>query len=512
MFPNPVANLMDKKKPSTPEQAPLPDRELTLDPGNWDEFRALAHRTLDEAIGYLAGVRERKTWQPVPDTAKRALAAPLPEKPQPLDQVYGEFRETILPYPLGNIHPRHWGWVNGTGTPEGVIAEMLAAAMNSNVSGHDQAPVYVELQVISWFRELFGLPEGAGGLLVSGGTTANLTGLLAARAAHDGGAVRDRGLAAKGAPRFMVYGSAEAHYCIPKALDIMGLGRNAFRAVPVKKDFTIDVAALRRAIAADRKRGFTPLAIVGTAGTVNSGAIDPLAELAAIAREEKAWFHVDGAFGALAWLSGRLRPRLEGMSEADSIAFDLHKWLYQPYGTGCVMVRDANTLKQAFAFDATYFRPLEGGVTKGPVKFNDIGIEHSRRFRALSLWFSLKAQGIETFAALIEQNVNQAGYLAQLVERAETLELMAPAALNVVAFRYNPGGLSDEHLDLINNRVLIAIQNRGIAVPSSTVLRGKFSLRCAIVNHRSRKADFEALVKAVEDIGGEFRRVNDWNG
>lgn len=502
---------MDKKNPLTPEQTSPGDPELTLDPENWEEFRALAHRALDEAIDYLAQVRERKTWQPVPEAAKRALDAPLPENPKPLDQVYGEFCKTVLPYPLGNIHPRHWGWVNGTGTPEGLVAEMLAAAMNSNVTGHDQSPVHVELQVIAWFRELLGLPEGAGGLLVSGGTTANLTGLLAARAAHNGGEARERGLAREGAPRFAVYGSAEAHYCMPKALDIMGLGRNAFRAVPVKEDFTVDVAALEQAIAADKRKGITPLAIVGTAGTVNTGAIDPLARLAEIARREKIWFHVDGAFGALAWLSGTLRPRLEGMGEADSIAFDLHKWLYQPYGTGCVMVRDAETLKQAFAFDATYFRPLEGGVTKGPVKFNDIGIEHSRRFRALSLWFSLKTRGTKTFAALIDQNVAQAKYLAQLVERSSTLELMAPVALNVVAFRYNPGGLSGEHLDLINNRVLIAIQNRGIAVPSSTVLDSKFCLRCAIVNHRSRKSDFDTLVKAVEEIGREFRRVNDWN-
>lgn len=480
--------------------------ELTLDPENWPAFRKLAHRMLDDAIDYVRDVRKRRPWTPLPPAAQKALSRGLPRKGAPLEAVYREFRKNILPYPLGNIHPRHWGWVNGTGTAEGVVAEMLAAAMNSNVTGHDQAPVWVERQVIGWFRQLFNLPKGAGGLLVSGGSMANLTGLLAARAAATGRAGRDAGVLAA---RFTVYGSAEAHYCMPRALDVMGLGRSAFRAIPTRRDFTIDLDRLRETLAADRREGFTPLAIVGNAGTVNTGAIDPLETLADIAAKEKLWFHVDGAFGAAAYFSKTLRPRVKGLPRADSIAFDLHKWLYQPYGTGCALVRDASHLKAAFAFDPTYFRPLEGGVSKAVVKFNDLGVEHSRRFRALSVWFSLKTQGLGKFAALIEQNVRQAEWLGRRVARSKTLELMAPVSLNVVAFRYNPGGLSENELNLLNHRLLIEIQTRGLAVPSSTMLNGAFALRAAIVNHRSRREDFEALAKAAETIGAELRLRNE---
>jgi aromatic-L-amino-acid/L-tryptophan decarboxylase len=479
-------------------------RERTLDPEDWEAFRALAHRVLDEAIDYVRDVRKRKPWTPLPDSAKAALSAPLPARGQPLEKTYREFRKNIFPYPLGNIHPRHWGWVNGSGTPEGILAEMLAAAMNSNVTGHDQAPVWAELQVIGWFKQLFRLPAAAGGLLVSGATMANLTALLAARTYAAGCHVRDAGLAEKGGQRFTIYGSREAHYCIPRALDIMGLGRNAFRAISTNDDFTIDLDALRPRIAEDRAKGFTPLALVGTAGTVNTGAIDPLNALADIAREEGLWFHVDGAFGAVAAFSEMLRPRLKGLTRADSIAFDLHKWLSQPYGMGCVLVRNAEHLKHAFQFDPTYFRPLEGGVSKAVVKFNDLGLEHSRRFRALSIWFSLKTRGAKTFVSLIEQNVRQAAWLGRRIVQSKTLELMAPVALNVVAFRFNPGSLPEDQVNLLNNRLLIEIQNRGIAVPSSTFLNGAFCLRVAIVNHRSREADFEALAAAAETIGREL--------
>ncbi|HXV74088.1 MAG TPA: pyridoxal-dependent decarboxylase, partial [Sphingomonadales bacterium] len=237
-------------------KSPARSREMlerTLDPADWESFRGLAHAILDDAIDYVRDVRKRKPWQPLPDSAKGALSAPLPEKGQPLEKVYRDFRRNIMPYPLGNLHPRHWGWVNGSGTPEGMLAEMLAAAMNSNVTGHDQAPVWVELQVINWFKKLFRLPAAAGGLLVSGGSMANLTALLAARTYAAGGFARDKGIGGKGAPKFTVYGSVEAHYCMPRALDVMGLGRGAFRAIRTRADFTVDTEALRFQIAEDRK-------------------------------------------------------------------------------------------------------------------------------------------------------------------------------------------------------------------------------------------------------------------
>lgn len=480
--------------------------EISLDPKNWEEFRALAHATLDEAVNYLRGVAKRPPWRPVSEEAKAALQSPAPEEGRELEDVLEDFKTHIFPYPLGNIHPRHWGWVNGSGTAEGVLAEMLAAAMNSNITSHDQSPIWVEMQVLSWFKGLFDYPENAAGLLVSGGTTANLTALLAARAAKAGYDVRGEGLGSKKAKKYTLYTSAEAHYCITKAADILGLGKNACRLVPVLEDFTINVGALKKAIRDDRQAGFTPMAIVGNAGTVNTGAIDPLAELGDLAKAEGMWFHVDGAFGAVAYFSDKLKPRLKGLDKADSIAFDLHKWLYQPYGTGCVLVRDGSDLDEAFSFEASYFKPLTRGISTGPMRFNDIGIEHSRRFRALAFWFSLNLHGLDKFRNLLEQNCRQAEYLASLIEASPVFELTSPVKLNVVTFRYNPGGLDEEALDNLNRLLIMEIQTRGIAVPSATTLKGAFVLRCAIVNHRSKRSDFETLVKAAGNIGRDLEK------
>ena len=482
-----------------------PDVEITLDPEDWEAFRRFAHEALDRSIDYIEGVRDRKPWQAMTKAAMEALSTPVPKVGKPVEEVFGEFQQNIFPYPLGNIHPRHWGWVNGSGTAEGIVAEMLSATMNSNVTGHDQSPVWVEMQVIDWFRGLFDFPADAGGVLVSGGTMANLTALLAARTAKAGFDVRAEGLTSGKAGRYTLYGSTEAHYCITKSTDILGLGKQAYRAIPVKSDFTIDLEALKIKIAEDRAAGFTPMAIIGNAGTVNTGAIDALEDLAKIAKAHDMWFHVDGAFGAVAYFSEKLRPKLIGLEKADSIAFDLHKWLYQPYGLGCVLVKSGQDLSDAFSFEASYFRPLAGGVSNGPMKFNDIGIEHSRRFRALAFWFSMKTQGLGKFTALFEQNVAQASYLGSLIEDTDDLELLAPVGLNVVAFRYNPGGLSESELDNLNRLLLIEIQNRGIAVPSATTLDGKFCLRAAIVNHRSRREDFRILVDATREIGNGLK-------
>ncbi|MCH8081400.1 MAG: aspartate aminotransferase family protein [Proteobacteria bacterium] len=487
-----------------------PGLEITLDPEDWAAFRRFAHDALDRSIDYIEGVRGRPPWQPMPKAAMEALSTPVPQDGKPVEEVFGEFQQNIFPYPLGNIHPRHWGWVNGSGTPEGIVAEMLAATMNSNLTGHDQAPVWVEMQVIGWFRELFDFPSRAGGILVSGGTMANLTALQTARTAKAGFDVRSEGLSSNKAGRYTIYGSTETHYCITKSVDLLGFGKKAYRAIPVCDDFTIDLKALKKQIVADKTAGFTPMVIVGNAGTVNTGAVDPLEELAEIARAHNMWFHVDGAFGAVAYFSDKLRPRLKGLPLADSIAFDLHKWLYQPYGLGCVLVKSAQALSDAFSFEANYFRPLAGGVSNGPMTFNDIGIEHSRRFRALAFWFSMKTQGLEKFKALFEQNVAQAAYLGSLIEGSGSLELLAPVGLNVVAFRYNPGGLSENDLDNLNRLLLIEIQNRGIAVPSATTLDGRFCLRAAIVNHRSRREDFEVLAQALKEIGDELKKKGGW--
>ena len=309
-------------------------REETLDPRDWNELRVLGHRMVDDMLAYLEQVRDRPVWQSVPEEVKASLAGPPPLEPTDVGAVYEQFRRDILPYPTGNIHPRFWGWVMGTGTPVAMLADMLASGMNPHLAGYDQSASLVERQVVSWMAELLGFPADASGLLVSGGSMANLVGLTVARNTKAGFDVREAGLQTPGLPRLVFYGSSETHSWARKAAELLGLGNSAFRRVPVTADYRIDMGALRSAIAADRKAGARPFCLIGNAGTVNTGATDDLRTLARIARDEDLWFHVDGAFGAFAALAPSLREIVAGMDEADSLAVDLHKWGYLPFEVG----------------------------------------------------------------------------------------------------------------------------------------------------------------------------------
>ena len=481
---------------------PMSD-ERTLDPADWSQFRALAHRMLDDTIDHLSSLRERPAWQPMPAEVASSFDEPLPMEGEGEERAYDDFVQRVRPYPNGNLHPRFWGWVQGNGTPLGMMADMLAAAINPHLAGFNHAPRKVEEQVIRWLAELMGFPREASGVLVTGGTMANVLGLAVARHAKAGFDVRAEGL--QGRPQLTFYGSTETHGWARKAAEFLGLGNRAFRTIRVDGDDRIDLDALRDAVKDDRAAGRKPFCVIGTAGTVNSGAIDDLEALAAFCREEGLWFHVDGAFGALARLSESLRPLVAGLEQADSLAFDLHKWGYQPFEVACVLVRDAEVHRAAFSMSASYLAETTRGVIAGGLPFADRGLDLTRNFKALKVWMALKAHGVRRIAELIEQNVDQCRYLAERIARERDLELLAPVALNVVCFRYAPEGVASAALDALNEEILLRVQEQGIAVPSGTTLRGRYAIRVANTNHRSRRGDFDALVDAVLRIGAELR-------
>jgi glutamate/tyrosine decarboxylase-like PLP-dependent enzyme len=471
--------------------------EEGLDPDDWDAMRRLGHRMVDDLVSTLERVRERPVWQGVPEESRAFLRQTMPLEPRRAEAVYDDVRTHVLPYPTGNLHPRFWGWVMGTGSPMAMFAEMLASGLNWNVGGFDDAASLVEDQVIGWCREIMGFPAGASGLLVSGGSMANLVGLAVARDARAGEDVRRRGVAAA-ADKAVLYASRETHSSVAKAAELLGLGTEALRLLPVDGQYRVDLAALRARIAADRTAGFRPFAVVGNAGTVNTGAVDDLDALADVCAGERLWFHVDGAFGALARLHPDLAPLVSGIERADSLAFDLHKWGYLPVEAGCVLVRDARAHRDAFAVKAAaYLRPAHGGPSARLDKFSDLGVQLSRSFRALKIWMSLQEHGVRKLGRIVRQNVEQARYLAGRIEATPELELAAPVPLNVVCYRHRgrPGATAEER-DELNRELLVRLQGSGEAVPSGTVLDGRFAIRVAITNHRSRRPDFDLLVGA----------------
>jgi aromatic-L-amino-acid decarboxylase len=478
--------------------------EESLDPADWSELRALGHRMVDDMMDYLEQVRERPVWRPVPAETRAALDEPTPRGPTDPTAVYRQFREHILPYPTGNIHPRFWGWVMGTGTPLAMLADMLASGMNAHLAGYDQSPALVERQVIRWMAELLGFPAGASGLLVSGGTVANLIGLAVARNDRAGFDVRAEGLQGPATPRLLFYGSSETHSWAKKSSELLGMGDSAFRRIPVNASYEVDVAALRTAIAADRQAGHRPFCVIGNAGTVNTGATDDLPALASICREERLWFHVDGAFGAFAALAPSLRATVDGLDQADSVAVDLHKWGYLPFEVGLALVRHPEAHRATFATASSYLDATPRGIVAGGLPFAELGVQLSRGFRALKVWMSLKTHGADAWARLVAQNVAQARHLGDRIAAEPRLELLAPVPLNVVCFRFVAPGMDGAALDSVNQEILIRVQERGIAVPSSTVLGGRFALRVAITNHRSRREDFDLFVDAVLAAGAEL--------
>jgi len=471
--------------------------EHTLDPEDWDEARRVGHQMVDDMMDYLMTLRERPVWQPMPEEAKQALHENLPMTATSLADVYAEFKDNILPYPTGNIHPRFWGWVMTNGTPTSMLAEMLAAGMNPHLAGYDQSASMVEKQLISWMRQLLGFPNTADGLLVSGATMANINGLAAARTAKAGYDIRSEGLTGNDHSELTVYGSSELHSWINKACELMGMGRRAYRKIAVDENYQIDIIACRTAIEADINAGKKPFCVIGSVGTVNTGASDDIVALRALADEFDLWLHIDGAFGSLAALTPDYKHLTKGQELADSLAFDLHKWGFMPYEIGCVIVRDAKAQDEAFGQNASYLTAQPRGLSVGGTHFADKGIELSRGFKALKAWMTFKEHGFGKIGEIIAQNIEQAQYLAELVNADNHLELLAPVPMNIVCFRYTGPGLDQNKLNQINQEILVRLQETGLAVPSQTVLGGNFAIRVAICNHRTRAEDLDILVDAV---------------
>ncbi|MGI9286889.1 MAG: pyridoxal phosphate-dependent decarboxylase family protein [Pseudomonadales bacterium] len=475
-----------------------------LEPEDWQAFREQAHGALDATLDHIQRRPEQPVWREIPDRIKKLNDTP-PAAGTLLEDIIQEVRDDILPYTLGNTHPRFWGWVHGSGTASGVIAQMMTAAINANMAGRDHAPIYVEAQVIHWMQTLFGLPEGASGIMCTGTSSATLLGLAVARQRAVGSKVRRYGNSAN--PGLVAYCSQQAHVSVVKAIELLGLGSDALRSVPVSEDYSMDCTALEEMLSSDLQQGLKPFAVISTAGGVNTGAIDDLVNVSRVCRETGTWHHVDGAFGALAILSDHLKPQLEGIADADSIAFDFHKWMHVNYAAGCLLVRDGAIHRQTFETSAAYLQNETRGLAGGGPWPSEYGIDLSRGFAALSVWFQLKEMGTEKLGRAIYRNCLQAKWLGACVTQSTDLELLAPVALNIVCYRFCHSALSPSEHNELNRRIVVELQCRGIAAPSSTSLQRVAAIRVCVTNHRTRKADLEELLKATRQIAAELLAV-----
>ncbi|HXA38217.1 MAG TPA: pyridoxal-dependent decarboxylase [Phenylobacterium sp.] len=462
----------------------------SLDPQDWDDLRAQGHRMLDDMFDNMATLRERPLWQAPTPAQRGRYRAELPRAPGALADAHAQFMADVAPNGSGNRHPGFMGWVQGGGTAVGMLAEMLAGGLDANLGGRDHMPIEVERQVVAWMAELFGFPADASGLFLTGTSTANLCAVLVARDRALGADVRHTGVRDV---KVVAYASKGVHSCIVRAMDMTGLGWDRLRLIETDAQHRISLPALEAAIAADRAAGLQPFLIVGTAGSVDVGAIDDLDGLADIARREGAAFHVDGALGALGIISPQVAPRLKGIERADSLALDFHKLGQVPYDAGFLLVRDAAAHKRTFTYsEAAYLRHAERGLAGGEFWPCDYGPDLSRGFRALKVWFSLKTYGLDALGAVIGRTCDLAQALADRVAAAPELELLAPVALNIVCFAYRGGD---------NAAIVADLHEAGRVAPSTTTLAGRTAIRAAIVNHRTELQDIEALVEGVLALG-----------
>ncbi|HEU5429485.1 MAG TPA: pyridoxal-dependent decarboxylase [Actinocrinis sp.] len=469
----------------------------------------------DLAAAHLDGVAARPVWWAMPEQMRATLLeAPLPESGRAVGELLDDAARRVLAYPMGNGHPAFFGWVNAAPHPAAVAAGLLASASNPSSAGGDHADVPLERAVVRWLAQLVGFPHETGaGLLTSGASMATIIAVGAARhrgLQRAGWDVRERGLG--GAPELTAYATAEAHSCVRKAIELLGIGSRALRTVPERGDKAereggsrgagMDVDALRALIAQDREAGRVPFLVVANAGTVNTGAIDPFEEIAHVCGspggEGGVWLHVDGAYGAFGVLDAQVAARYAGMARADSLALDPHKWLQVPIGVGALLVADRELLRSAFSLVPPYLRD-EGGDALGWL--SEYGIEQTRQFRALPVWASIAARGRTGVAADIATCNATARELARLVEQAPDLEVAAPVELSIVAFRYAPEGVTAQQVDRVNAALPAAIQERGAAFVTGSVYQGRPVLRACVLNPATRAEHVRLLVAEARAAG-----------
>jgi aromatic-L-amino-acid/L-tryptophan decarboxylase len=488
---------------------------LAVDPGDdtlkWEwpaeEIKRVGYRVVDLIAHHLTTLPGRPVFQAFdPALAARYLdgSAP-PESGQNVDDILATFAGEIEPYPFGNGHPRFHGWVNSPPAVIGIFAEALAAAMNPSCAGGNHAAIYLERRVIGWFKHILGFPQDSMGLLVSGSSMAALTALAVARHVHSGFDIRCQGLQGS-ARRLMFYKTAEGHGCHQKAIELLGIGSDNLRLIEHDREQRMVPAALEAALREDLDAGRQPVAVIASAGTVNTGAIDPLAAIADLCQRHHVWLHVDGAYGAPAVLSENYRAQLAPLSRADSVALDPHKWLYVPVEAGLVMVRDAQGMRAAFSLVPPYLRTdaTPQGVG-GPPWFSEYGFQQTRGFRALKVWMALQYHGTNGYRRAIERDIALAGGLAQALRAEPEFELFEPQSLSIVCFRYAPREMRDNPgaLNSLNKALLQRMQLEGRSFVSSTVMDGKFWLRACIVNPRTAVEDIRSLIETTRVCGVE---------
>ncbi|MEZ0092941.1 aspartate aminotransferase family protein [Streptacidiphilus sp. EB129] len=475
-----------------------------------NDFRAAGHAAVDLLADYLGGLAEGPVWQAMdPAARERLLGLPLPRQGRGLDQLVRDIGADVLPYPMGNGHPRFFGWVNAAPAPAGVLATLAAAAMNPSSAGGDHADVHLERTVVRWIAELAGFPHPPGaGLLTSGTSMATIVALGTARdraARALGVDVREEGMAAL--PPLVGYVSAETHSCVRKAAELLGLGSRNLRAVRTDAAGHLDPVALREQVRADRAAGLRPFLAVASAGTVNTGAVDDLAAIADVCAEEELWFHVDGAYGAFGVLDPVVAHRYAGLDRADSLALDPHKWLGVPVDCGCVLVRDAEELRGAFSLVPSYLRDEKADGLRWFSElgwFSEYGIEQTRPFRSLKVWATIAASGREGISRDVAHCTAMARRLGELVAAAPELELVAPVETSITAFRFAPDGVSADRLEGVNRRLAVAVQERGRAFVTGTVLDGREALRACLINPAVREEDLAVLVAEVRAAAAEL--------